>query len=648
MDESSNSRAKKINELSRQLRNATIQIPTERRSVVSPQTINASVEEWSFAIIGKLMYKDKIDMRTIREEINSLWRGYRNKQIIVMGHNLMLVRLNNDEERDEVIRNGPWLVGEALFSIQKFVAGTQAKDYVFTYQEFNVQFKYLKLEHMNVTVIDEAIGFMGKKISTNPENYRPRYGNTVKARIEMNLKKPLYRGGWWKTLGEKDVWIRYHWDLQPKKICDKCFVIDHQEHNCMKYQYLLHLDSLTEEEYEAYMQEESDVYEPNEDERSISTNMNKEGLMDDLMEESRQAKRMRNSTLNQEPSMNPHDIHVTPPTNIETVTHANMNNNLNSEVVPLVSEANHPNPTSNSIEEAAQNCNGFADKETRNYAKDFNKMLDPDILFLQETKINSDKITRFTRPLNFLNIFYVPSIGRSRGICLLWKDGFELEIIYHDKNMIHCLVTSNPSKPTWLLSCVCGSPYPQESKAQLEFIKNVCENYDINAPWAPIGDLNLTLHDNERNNSNGSSSRSSKLAQTVLEEGFNDLGFHGNPYTCTSNKNGTWKIRTRLDRSLINSDWIIQFPDSFLRHLPFLGSDHCPILLDLSPKNLKFFECWLRDNSCKLEIEKAWSSSFNGSTGFNLDKRLPETRRSLSIWNRTIFGDIQTKIKDIQ
>ncbi|XP_026451539.1 uncharacterized protein LOC113351828 [Papaver somniferum] len=139
----------------------------------------------------------------------------------------------------------------------------------------------------------------------------------------------------------------------------------------------------------------------------------------------------------------------------------------------------------------------------------------------------------------------------------------------------------------------------------------MCENYDINAPWALIGDLNLTLHDNERSNSNGSSSRASKLAQTVLETILNDLGFHGNSYTWTSNKHGTWNIGT-------------------------------------SSKNWKFFECWLRDNSCKLEIEKAWSASFNGSAGFILDKKLTETRITLSIWNKAIVGNIQTKIKDLQ
>lgn len=74
-----------------------------------------------------------------------------------------------------------------------------------------MQFKYLKLEHLNKVIIDESISFMGKKIFTKPENCRPRYGNTVKARIEMDLKKPLHRGGWWKTVtGEEEVWITYH------------------------------------------------------------------------------------------------------------------------------------------------------------------------------------------------------------------------------------------------------------------------------------------------------------------------------------------------------------------------------------------------------------------------------------------------------
>lgn len=142
----------------------------------------------------------------------------------------------------------------------------------------------------------------------------------------------------------------------------------------------------------------------------------------------------------------------------------------------------------------AWNCNGFAAKNTRNYLADLNRMLNPDIIFLQETKIDSNKILNFVKPLNFHNYFFVPSLRRARGICFLWKDGFELDIIYSDKNMIHCLVCSDPSKPNWLLSCVYGSPYSHEKNHQWNFIRGIFETYNISAPWILVEDLNLTLH----------------------------------------------------------------------------------------------------------------------------------------------------------
>ncbi|XP_026428918.1 uncharacterized protein LOC113324828 [Papaver somniferum] len=101
----------------------------------------------------------------------------------------------------------------------------------------------------------------------------------------------------------------------------------------------------------------------------------------------------------------------------------------------------------------------------------------------------------------------------------------------------------------------------------------------------------------------------------------------------------------------MNPDWMVYFPDSCLKNFPFLASDHCPILLDPSPndvcsaKNWKFFECWLRDKTCKDQITNSWSKQFRGSPGFVLDKKLSDTRRELSNWNRNTFSNIQGNLK---
>lgn len=127
-----------INQLSRQLRRENIEFPVRSRTVGSSQVVQDAAEEWTFGILRKLMWKHKIDMRTIRQEINSLWRSYRDKQIIVMGQNLMLVKLNSEEERDEVLLNGPWIVGEALFAVQKYTNGVPISEYKFTHQIFTL------------------------------------------------------------------------------------------------------------------------------------------------------------------------------------------------------------------------------------------------------------------------------------------------------------------------------------------------------------------------------------------------------------------------------------------------------------------------------------------------------------------------------
>lgn len=66
-----------------------------------------------------------------------------------------------------------------------------------------------------------------------------------------------------------------------------------------------------------------------------------------------------------------------------------------------------------------------------------------------------------------------------------------------------------------------------------------------------------------------------------------------------------------------------------------------------SAKNWKFFECLLRDKTCKDQINKSWSNQFRGSAGFVLDKKISTTRIYLSLWNKNKFGNIPNNIKSL-
>ena len=65
--------------------------------------------------------------------------------------------------------------------------------------------------------------------------------------------------------------------------------------------------------------------------------------------------------------------------------------------------------------------------------------------------------------------------------------------------------------------------------------------------------------------------------------GMLDLGFFGPKYTWTNKRGLADLIQIRLDKCWANSCWKSLFPEANVTHLAQVNSDHCPLLLNLSP-----------------------------------------------------------------
>ena len=96
----------------------------------------------------------------------------------------------------------------------------------------------------------------------------------------------------------------------------------------------------------------------------------------------------------------------------------------------------------------------------------------------------------------------------------------------------------------------------------------------------------------------------------LLDNGLFDLGFCGQPFT--------WQIRTlkrRLDRVIMNREWLPRFGETIVKHLPKLKSNHIPLLLDFNlislaennSKPFKFLAPWLLHKDFKDFLLNAWS-----------------------------------------
>ncbi|XP_017632781.1 uncharacterized protein LOC108475324 [Gossypium arboreum] len=103
----------------------------------------------------------------------------------------------------------------------------------------------------------------------------------------------------------------------------------------------------------------------------------------------------------------------------------------------------------------------------------------------------------------------------------------------------------------------------------------------------------------------------------VLEEcDLVDMGFHGQKFTWERGNFADTNIRERLDRGLANLEWLNLFNDYFVQNLPHSFSDHCPILIKITPKMkhfgnhfFRFESWWITESSCDELIKEVWTKT---------------------------------------
>lgn len=113
-------------------------------------------------------------------------------------------------------------------------------------------FKGLSLEHVDDGIIDKLCQDTGRKIAKDGGKGYTKRGRVIIAKNEVDLSQPLKRGTWILTAAKQKVWIRYHYEKQPRKICPDCFVIDHNEELCEERAWNIFIFGMTEPSFQEF------------------------------------------------------------------------------------------------------------------------------------------------------------------------------------------------------------------------------------------------------------------------------------------------------------------------------------------------------------------------------------------------------------
>ena len=109
-------------------------------------------------------------------------------------------------------------------------------------------------------------------------------------------------------------------------------------------------------------------------------------------------------------------------------------------------------------------------------------------------------------------------------------------------------------------------------------------------------------------------------------------------YTWTNRRFGPGHIAARLDRFLVQDNFLLLGPIISSKILPFGGSDHKPILLEMEPgKNLgpipfRFNPMWAKQEDFLKIVAESWAHLVTGSSFFVWEEKLRRLKKSLKSW----------------
>ncbi|KAL8538926.1 hypothetical protein ACS0TY_000790 [Phlomoides rotata] len=115
-------------------------------------------------------------------------------------------------------------------------------------------------------------------------------------------------------------------------------------------------------------------------------------------------------------------------------------------------------------------------------------------------------------------------------------------------------------------------------------------------------------------------------------------------------KDGSCK--SKLDRMLVNDEWLNRWPNYSMKNCGRTFSDHCPIFIESSvkewgPKPFKFINIWISYPNFKAFIKRRWEDhKVLRWAGFQLKEKLKLLKYDLKSWNKPVFSNIDNQIEE--
>lgn len=274
---------------------------------------------------------------------------------------------------------------------------------------------------------------------------------------------------------------------------------------------------------------------------------------------------------------------------------------------------------------------------------------------LIETRVKvfrSQKFIQSTFPgWNAVANYENADLGR---IWVVWDPSVVVTVLHKSAQMVSCVVKSPQLEEEIVVSFVYALNCRNGRRELWNDMVTLAANpILIDKPWMVLGDFNQAL--NPEDSSSGSSRISGGMEEfrtCLLSAHLFDLSYRGNHFTWW-NKQELNPIAKKLDRVLVNDNWLQRFPLSYGEFLDPEFFDHCSSCahfgMQIQRKKRPFrFSNFLLDNRKFLPIvSEAWTNfHISGTRMFVVSKKLKMLKGPIRTLHRNNYSGIEKRVAD--
>ncbi|XP_052201561.1 uncharacterized protein LOC127807600 [Diospyros lotus] len=228
-----------------------------------------------------------------------------------------------------------------------------------------------------------------------------------------------------------------------------------------------------------------------------------------------------------------------------------------------------------------------------------------------------------------------------------------VQTLFKSDQVFHVKVTSLEIPTPFIMSCI----YARNEEVDQARLWNSLTGIGASSssdPWLLLGDFNVCRDGSEMKGGNTSFSLGMRRFNDFLSSGsLQDLAYSGPKLTWTNKRFGDECILRKLDRALINDDWLAHFSESKALFFQPGISDHSPVVValsgDLQHKGSPFrFLNHLVDHPLFLErVEASWNRWIPGVPMFQVVQKLKVVKNAMKTLNRS-RGHVSDRVSSLR